>query len=65
MAPLFPNEVKVYVDGMEIPHDDTKSNGWDYTDDTNMTIELYGPACSQIQDGNEHQITATFECENN
>jgi len=65
MAPQFPNEVKVFVDGMEIPHDDTKSNGWDYTDDTNMTIELYGPACSEIQDGDEHQITATFECENN
>jgi hypothetical protein len=26
-------------------------------------IELYGTACETLQDGDEHQVTATFECD--
>ena len=63
-APQFPDKVKVYVDGQEVPRDETKMNGWDYTDSTNKTLELYGPACDKIQDGENHDITATFECKN-
>jgi hypothetical protein len=62
VAPEFPDEVNVFLDGNEIPRDPTKTNGWDYTDDTYLTIELYGTYCDQLQDGAEHQLTATFEC---
>ena len=62
-APQVPDGVTIYVDGQVVPHDKTKTNGWDYTDDTHMVIELYGAACENIQDGEEHKITATFECE--
>ena len=55
-------EPKVFLDGQEIPRDQTKTNGWDYTDDTYLIIELYGSYCDQLQDGAEHQLTATFEC---
>jgi len=41
----------------------TKMNGWEYTDDTNTKIELYGPQCDAIQDGDEHAVTATFACD--
>ena len=55
--------MKVYVDGKEVPQDKTQANGWAYTDGTNTTIELFGPACNGIQDGDEHKITATFNCD--
>lgn len=61
-APEYPNTVSVYVDGVEVTRDETKMNGWDYTDDENTVIELYGQACADLQDGEDHQVTATFEC---
>ena len=64
-APDNPNGVQVYIDGQSVPHDMSKMNGWDYTDDTYTTIELYGAACDLLQDGAEHDLTATFECDIN
>lgn len=61
--PLVPDGVRIYIDGVEIPRDKTKTNGWDYIDDTYVTIELYGDACDTLQDGELHNLTATFECE--
>lgn len=62
-APQVPLGVAVYVDGVLLTHDTSQSNGWDYTDATNTVIELFGAACTTLQDGNEHTVTATFECE--
>jgi hypothetical protein len=62
MPPQVPGGVKVFLDDGQVPHDESKTNGWDYTDDTNTTIELYGAACDTLQDGQEHTLTATFEC---
>jgi hypothetical protein len=62
-APDNPDGVSVYIDGDEVGRDPSKTNGWDYTDGTNTTIELYGPACETLQDGSEHDLTATFACE--
>jgi hypothetical protein len=59
--PTYPDGVRVYVDGDEVPHEAV--NGWEYTDETNMAIELHGTACEDLQDGSEHNVTATFECE--
>jgi hypothetical protein len=62
-APEKPEGVTVFVDGVEVPRDMTKMNGWEYTDGTNTKIELYGPQCDAIQDGDEHAVTATFACD--
>jgi hypothetical protein len=61
--PLVPDGVHIYIDGVEVPRDKTKMNGWDYTDSSYTTIELYGDACDLLQDGELHSLTATFECE--
>ena len=61
--PEYPDEVTIYIDGKEVPKD--KANGWDYTDPNNQVIELFGMACDNLQDGSEHQVTATFDCEVN
>lgn len=60
--PDFPDLVHVYMDGVEVSWDGTQSEGWDYTDPSNTTIELFGAACDTLQDGDEHNLTATFAC---
>jgi hypothetical protein len=62
-APEVPDGVTIYIDGQAVDRDPTKTDGWDYTDPSYTTIELYGAACETLQDGEEHQVTATFECE--
>ncbi|MCD6499248.1 MAG: VWA domain-containing protein [Deltaproteobacteria bacterium] len=60
-APDEPDYVLIYMDGTQVPRD--PNNGWDYTDDSHMAIELYGDACDTLKSGNDHVITATFACE--
>lgn len=62
-APDYPEGVLVYVDGNAVGRDTNKQNGWDYTDNTLTMIELYGTACDTLQDGTEHHVTATFQCQ--
>jgi hypothetical protein len=62
-APQVPLGVTVYIDGVELTHDTTQSSGWDYTNPNNTVITLFGAACATLQDGQEHTVTATFECE--
>jgi hypothetical protein len=64
-APEFPSLVKVYVDGGEVPRDGSQQNGWDYTDASLTQIMLYGAACENLQNGEQHNVTATFACEVN
>ncbi len=59
-APEQPDEVRIYIDGILVPRDIT--DGWDYTDDTQLEIELHGASCGTLQDGDEHVVTATFAC---
>jgi len=60
--PDFPDLVHIYMDGVEVEWDGSQSGGWDYTDSSNMVIELFGAACDTLQDGDEHNLTATFAC---
>jgi len=34
-----------------IPPDGTHTNGWDFTDDSWLTVEVYGPICTDIMSG--------------
>jgi hypothetical protein len=60
--PDFPDYVTIYVDGHEVPRDTSRQNGWDYTHPELTEIELFGQACETLQDGDPHQVTATFAC---
>jgi hypothetical protein len=61
-APEFPDGVKVYMDGAEVLRDTTQQNGWDYTDATHLKVKLFGVACTTLQDGQQHEVIATFPC---
>ncbi len=60
--PDFPDLVHIYMDGVEVSYNGAQTDGWDYTDPSNMVIELFGAACDTLQDGDEHTLTATFAC---
>jgi hypothetical protein len=61
-APEIPDGVMVYIDGVEVPRDSSQQNGWDYTDGTHTKIELFGAACDTLQNGQQHEVIATFPC---
>jgi hypothetical protein len=61
-APDDPDGVKVYLDGIELPHDVSHQSGWDYTDATRKKIEFHGAACQTLQDGQPHEVIATVPC---
>ena len=60
--PLYPNFVHIYIDGAEVGRDGTKTDGWDYSNSDLTAIELYGPPCDLLRDGETHNLTATFAC---
>jgi len=43
------SNIGVRVNGIEIPRDTTHTNGWDYTDATFTTVDIYGAACDSLR----------------
>jgi hypothetical protein len=56
-------DVAVMLDGAGLPHDSTHANGWDYTDNAETHLQIYGPACDAIAgQPAAHAVTVTFLC---
>jgi hypothetical protein len=54
--------INVFGDGTEIPRDTTHVNGWDYTDASMNSIQIYGPICTQVMAATIQNVTVTFRC---
>jgi hypothetical protein len=54
--------INVFGDGHEITRDPTHADGYDYTDPSMQTIEVFGPKCQQILTGAIKDVTITFQC---
>jgi hypothetical protein len=61
MAPTDPSLVSIDGNGNQIPRDTSHMNGWDFGPG-NLSINFYGPACMQLQQGVITQINAVFGC---
>ncbi len=48
-APNDPNKISVEIDGVSIPRDQTKTNGWDWVDQSYGELAFFGPACTLAQ----------------
>jgi hypothetical protein len=61
-----PNFVNVTIDTangpVDIYKDPTHQDGWDYTDDTQTKIQLYGPACELYKESQGNEITIILGC---
>lgn len=61
-APPDPTNIAVKVNGEKVPQDATRTDGWEYTDDTHRGVEMYGSWCQQIQGISDNQIDFIFGC---
>jgi hypothetical protein len=50
-APTNPNAISVAIGGVQIPRDQTKTNGWDWIDQTFGELAFFGDACTKAQGG--------------
>lgn len=50
-APSDPDRITVEVNGVTIPRDQSKTNGWDWIDQTFGWLAFFGDACLAAQDG--------------
>lgn len=49
--PADPDAVALTVNGMEVPRDETRRNGWDWTDPAFGEVAFFGPACERVSAG--------------
>ena len=55
-------QINVLGDGAPIPRDTAHTNGYDYTDASMNSIQVYGPLCDQIMTGAIHEVSVNFIC---
>ena len=62
MPPPDPTNIAVTVDGARVSQDPSHAQGWDYTDDTNVALELHGDACEAVKNASANQVAIVFGC---
>lgn len=60
--PPVPNNIGLKVDGVLVPRDGTRQNGWEYMSTGFGAIEVHGPACDQIQ-ASARDVQVIYACE--
>ncbi len=63
VAPENPRRVRILLDGTEVMHTDSMTDGWAYTNADNTVFELFGAPCDTLTDGGTHTVTASYACE--
>jgi hypothetical protein len=54
--------IGVTADGNNVPKDTNNANGWNYTDASMTSIQIYGPTCDAIKAGTIQNVTIVFHC---
>jgi hypothetical protein len=54
--------IAVKINGQLVTRDAGRAEGWDYTSDQYMGLELYGNACQQVKDATENKVDIIFGC---
>lgn len=64
-APTDPNKITVEIDGVTIPRDQTKQNGWDWADQAYGALAFFGDACTAAQGagGPPAVVTGVVTCD--
>lgn len=61
--PPVPDNIAVKVDGVLVPHDGMRLNGWEYTSDALAEVEVHGPWCDQIKGAAASDVQVIYACE--
>ena len=64
VQPVRPDVVSIFVtlNGAGVPYDETRQNGWAYTDASHTALSLYGAACDQLISSWEAELKITYGC---
>jgi hypothetical protein len=62
-SPKDPNAVTVEINGVTIPRDQTKANGWDWIDQSFGELAFFGDACKKAQTGTASIVAGVVRCE--
>jgi len=54
--------ITVFVNGVAIPKDPTGTEGWNYADASNATIQLYGQACTDLISDDRATLDVHYAC---
>jgi hypothetical protein len=54
--------IAVKVNGALVVRDPSKADGWEYTSDQYMGLELHGEACKQVKDATDNKVDIIFGC---
>jgi Mg-chelatase subunit ChlD len=54
--------ISVKVNGEPVAQDSSHGEGWDYTSDQFLGVELFGTACEQIKTGSSNNVDVIFGC---
>lgn len=61
-SPVDPDAISVEIDGVTIPRDPTRQNGWDWVDQSFGEMAFFGTACDRAQTG-AAKVTGVVSCE--
>jgi hypothetical protein len=61
-VPPVVDNIGVKVNGTLVPQDTTKTEGWDYVDDSYTTVEVYGSWCEEIKTTAANTAEIIFGC---
>jgi hypothetical protein len=59
-APSDPNAIVVTIDGVAVTRDPSRTDGWDWVDQSYGTLALFGAACDRAQRG---RMSGTVRCD--
>jgi hypothetical protein len=60
--PPVPRDVSVLLNGVGVPRDSLRMNGWEYADPPRMAIQLYGMWCQMLNTTVRQEITIVYGC---
>lgn len=61
-APEDPNAIEVTIGGTTVPRDPSRTNGWDWVDQTYGQLAFFGPACEAASKGGS-RVEGVVSCE--
>jgi len=56
------SDIAITLDGTLLARDPARVNGWDYTDNAQSHVQLFGPACEAATPASAHDVSVQFLC---
>jgi hypothetical protein len=60
--PPVPTDLTVILNGVVVPRDPSRVNGWEYTTQPYSAVELHGAWCDRVTGSQTYEVTVYFGC---